>query len=270
MIGRERGAEDGVGGPDGQGRRVIAGAGTGPRFELVRDGTTRSEPGDELPDAAIAAVVDEVAAFVRVAEIRCAYEVGRIIADRCYRGDPAAWHQGGGKSVSLRKLALGLRARGIRSASVLYGCLGTYEVGLRQPRVLTSEHPTPSHVQALLRLAPSAQDGLIDEIEANKWSVRELRREVAARFPRSALGRPAVPGYQRALRQFETMLAPDGLAFQDIESVGGLDDEARAGRYADYLRVRERFDQLGTRMKPRRTGVEQGKRSPSGDKRTAE
>jgi len=176
-----------------------------------------------VPDAVVEEVAAEVAALVRRAELRCAFEVGRLVAERFFGGDLSAWHRRGPKANSLARLAERLRARGVGGPAALHLCLGVYETLAPLGEDSTWNHLTRSHVRAVLALPAPARASLLREAEARTWTVEELQAAASATTSTHHGGRARVPAFVRAIAQAERLFAPDGPIFRDLHQAVVLD-----------------------------------------------
>jgi hypothetical protein len=102
----------------------------------------------------------------------------------------------------------------------LYRVVSTYVVSVRLPVISTSKNLTPSHVHAVLPLNVREQERLLRVAEAERWSVRELQRDVRTlHIPRKGPGRPRKA---RVLRTLQLLANLGGDAFDDSEFLFAL------------------------------------------------
>src|SRR3954468_6560428 len=136
------------------------------------------------------------------AGVRRAIEMGRMIIERLFRNDLTLWRARGRKDVSFRKLEahpeLPFRA------STLSRAVAIYMLSRRRTDLLALQHVGPSHLHELASLRDEEQDRLLDQAEAKKWSIRQLRREVGqVAGPRDGR-RERAPGFAKWLRRVRT------------------------------------------------------------------
>jgi hypothetical protein len=203
-------------------------------------------------DAALEQVAGEIRTLASAAVLDFARGVGRIVLERCYGGDEAAWRSHGAKDVSLRRLADRLGDGERFGAASLYRCVAIHLVLRRLGRSAEWTNLTPSHVRLVLPLDASEQTRLLLEAQAGAWSVRELETAVRVRHAPARRGRPRVPGFVRALRRMERAAFEQSPMFQDLERAGRLDRRTLEDLYGRVLRLREGLDLLQRALSPER------------------
>jgi len=203
-------------------------------------------------DAALAQVADEIRTIASAAVLDFARGVGRVVLERCYGGDEAAWRSHGAKDVSLRRLADRLGDGARFGAASLYRCVAIHLVMRRLGPSADWTNLTPSHVRLVLPLDASEQARLLLDAQDGAWSVRELEAAVRARHAPSGRGRARVPGFVRAVRRMESAALDESQMFQDLERAGRLDPRTLEDLYGRVLRLREGLDLLQRALSPKR------------------
>jgi hypothetical protein len=146
------------------------------------------------------ALVVELRQLYVGAGIGLAVEMGRVIIERLFGGDVARWKYRGRKDISFRKLekhpSLPFHA------STLSRSVAIYMLSRRRADLTGFRHIGPSHLYEIAALPEADQDRLLAWTEAEKWSTRKLRQEVAGiaiRTPRRR-GDPAFAKWLRTAR----------------------------------------------------------------------
>lgn len=208
---------------------------------------------DDVPEAAIDALVDELRGLHRKAALDFALTVGRLTLDRLFGGSLDAWRDGGEKSGSFRKLAQKLDPLGIPglSSSSLARAVATVEL---DARVGVAGRPqlNASHVVAVLGLEPAQQERLLGEAEANDWTAAALKAE-AERIkretrPSTTRGRPKLPAFVKTVNRWERDAA-DESAFAELDQVDELDVEETERLASAVEKVRARCEILLGRLR---------------------
>lgn len=158
------------------GRQVVRRLDTG-----LRAGSVRLGPSTGGADAGPTPLqLQEIVAAINTAAhhrglARCLH-VARIIVERIYGGNPAAFRSREGKAVSLRRLA----DNGVPlSPAALYRCLSVHEIwvrvdGSRWPRLAAS------HYRAVESLVPELQEPWLRKAAERAWSAASLRESIRA------------------------------------------------------------------------------------------
>lgn len=204
-----------------------------------------------VPDAEIRAAYEEIARLHRSATLEYAIASGRVIVERFFGGDLAAWRERGPADASLRKLAALLdddRTPGLTPAG-LYRAVEFYDleqrVGISGRRQLTA-----THVRAVIGLPPGRQESLLGRAEAHDWTAERLEREAAKHRKPTRPGRPRNPAFVNALNQMRRLAVSDE-AFGDLASVGALDDDDAADLEAALAAIRARCDAMAVALAAR-------------------
>lgn len=157
--------------------------------------------------------------------MQLAINLGRLIVDCLFGGDPAKWQHNGRKEVSFRKLERhpGLPFR----ASTLSRSVAVYLLASRRGDLLEFRHLNASHLYEIVGLSADAQDALIRQAEIERWSVMRLRKEVRALVGTRRPSRRSAPGFAVWMQR----LRGDLEARKMLEDLGLVDrlsnDEAR-------------------------------------------
>ena len=206
-------------------------------------------------EAEIEAVADEVAALIRGSELQCAFEVGRLVTERLFAGDPGGWHRRGPKRLSLARLADALATRGAGNASALHLCLGAFETLEPFGDISTLKYLTRGHVRAVLPLPMDERATLLRRADEGGWSIRELKTEVQRAPRRRRLGRPRQPAFVRGVRQIVAADAPDAPAFQDLDRIAEMSPEAIESLHIALMGARARLDRLQIKLSPKKAAA---------------
>ncbi len=205
-----------------------------------------------VSDAEIRAAYDEISRLHRTATLDYAIASGRVIVERFFGGDLAAWRQRGPADASLRKLAAllddnvtpGLTAAGLHRAVEFYDL--ELRVGISGRRQLTA-----THVRAVIGLPPDRQESLLGRAEARDWTAERLEREAAKLRKPTRPGRPRNPAFVNTLNQMRRLAVSDE-AFADLTSAADLDDEEAEVLEAALAAIRTRCDMMGAVLQARR------------------
>jgi hypothetical protein len=186
------------------------------------------------------------------AGVELAVNMGRLIIERLFCGDLERWRSRGRKDISFRKLEkhpdLPFRA------STLSRAVAIYMLSKRRGDLMDFRHVRPSHLHEIARLTEEDQDNLLAKAEAERWSMRKLREEVARMSrprPYRKTAQPRLALWMRAVRcEFDsrtTAAELDGLADCDLDEARELLDATRGVlRCAEVMarRLGERIRQL--------------------------
>jgi hypothetical protein len=190
-------------------------------------------PSDAIvSDVSVDDLVQELVAMYGETGIRLAVEMGHLIIERLYEGDLIKWRSRGRKDTSFRKLerhpALPFRK------STLSRAVSIYMLYRRRNDVLSFRHLSPSHLHEVSGLAETVQDSLLQQAEAERWSVQKVRAEA-----RLLLGvgqsQRKIPEFVRSLRRLEGEIGARCLLTQ-IDMVEQLPLED-AARFLDTLKT---------------------------------
>lgn len=181
---------------------------------------------DLLEESIIEEVARSVQEVVRDSVLSTAIEVGRIVIERLYDGEIAAWQEGGGRDLSFRKLAArlseGPASQEISAAGVYRSC-GVYALEQRLG-VSALKHITATHAYAVLGLPVDQQKALLQRANDEMWSSRKLEGE--KRSLRSGAGsrrgRPRLPAFVRSIRSFRKLLDQPDETFGQLELIDQL------------------------------------------------
>jgi hypothetical protein len=163
--------------------------------------------------------------------------VGRLVLEKFFDGSAAAWRERRkNKNNSVRRLALHPDCP--FSHSSLNQALGVYVTVRALPCVQTFEHVASSHVVAVLHLPLQDQRTWLERAEIERWSVRQLKRELleARRLcgerrgrPRASAAHADVARVKRNLYALSTAL--DALSGATLEE----DDELELSDLREHL-----------------------------------
>jgi hypothetical protein len=187
----------------------------------------------------VARVVAELNALSKMATLEFALSTGELVLRRLYDGDVTRFRSRKVKDArALRRVAA--HPDLAMSPSMLYGCVGIYEVCQRLG-IRRWKHVSTSHIRLVLPLAYESQGLLLRDAEAQRWSVKRLEQEVVAlrQIPRRRGGRPRhspivreVRALDRHVRALATELAR--AEYSSAEGPGNLLEAVR--RVVDVCR----------------------------------
>jgi hypothetical protein len=170
----------------------------------------------------IAGVVRELRELYYVKGMQLMLQIGELILQRLYAGDVTRWRAHNRKDNSFRKLQ---RHPDLPfKASTLSRAVSMYLLSRRRPDLLQLHNVSHSHLQEVLHLEAPLQDELLRRVQAEKWSVLQLRNEVGHRLDAAANrpGRPRALTFSKQLRSLKSAV-DDRLFVTDMEHVSGLE-----------------------------------------------
>jgi hypothetical protein len=210
------------------------------------------------------AEIEETAAEIRRyagrAMLEFASTVGRIVLERFYRGDVAAFHAHGRKDGSLRRLAERLDDDLHLSASGLSRCVGIHVVLEELGPLSRWQHLTPTHVRTVLALPAPERARVLAEADAQGWSVRQLEQAIQVERASPPDERREAEAFVRAMKRYDAELGPDGRLATGVRHVAVLSLEEIEDTYATVQRVRENLEKLHREMSLKRLGVMNARR----------
>jgi hypothetical protein len=156
----------------------------------------------------VEATIQDIRRMAADATVNLSVAIGELIVRRFYGGNIGAWRQRKGRDASFRALA---RHPGLPlSASGLYRSVCIYEMTLRIP-ALADPCFTPSHLRAVIGLAPDTQETLLNRARHERWTVRALEEEIS-RLRRDDMrprGRKRLPAPVRWARTLQRVIDRD-------------------------------------------------------------
>ena len=143
---------------------------------MATDKTIPARSSAPYAGLAVPQIVLELNALCKATTLEFALSVGAVVIRHACGGDIARFRSRKPKDdAALRRVAN--HPDLAMSASMLYGCVATYElserIGIRSCR-----HISTSHIRLVLPLTHESQVQLLHSAEANRWSVRRLEIEV--------------------------------------------------------------------------------------------
>lgn len=129
----------------------------------------------ELSDEELNALVGKLTQVSREAHLDHAIRVGSLVIHYFYGGDLESWRSKGPKTASFRRLAMHPELP--MSASVICRCVAIFDVCQRLDVVARWRRLTLSHLRLVLCLSASAQQHLLAEANAQRWTVNRLEAE---------------------------------------------------------------------------------------------
>ena len=204
----------------------------------------------------VAELVADLRALYFCSGVQLMLRIGELILTRMYQGDEAAWHAKHRKDHSFRKLQAHPDLP--FAAATLSRAVSLYALSRRRPDLLRLRHVSASHLQEVLRLAPTAQDQLLERVEREHWSVKRLRDAVrcessAAEAPTEP--RPFSPTIHQ-VRQLSAALERAELVVS--EALDELSDSEAADLLDRLRRVNEQAQGLANAIRGRRPELEHG------------
>ncbi|HET7543096.1 MAG TPA: hypothetical protein VFK05_24655 [Polyangiaceae bacterium] len=185
-----------------------------------------------MPRTGDPALVEQVARELRELERRTGIDrtlaIGELILTRFFGSNALAWRERRrNKNNSLRRLAS--RSDCPLSKSALHEAVGVYVAVLALPRVRTSGHITASHVASVLRLDETAREQILESADKERWSVRELRKNVVAfrRAKGERRGRPSRDAQARTLSAVRSCLRSTSDALERLAQASPLNAESK-------------------------------------------
>jgi|SRR5690606_25196368 len=196
---------------------------------------------------------DELAALGKDVSLEQAVEIGRLVIERLYDGDLAAWRSRGPKPHSLRTLARS--ADMSLSSSALYRSIALYELSERLGGIgrWAAAGLGISHLRLVLGLAHDDQRRLLDLAATHGWTVAELEREVVAARQRSPRperrgGRPRLPRFLKSVNRLRKATEVGDEMFGDLDAAAEM-APAQITEIRDVLAtIRARCDELDRRL----------------------
>ena len=184
--------------------------------------------------------VQRLQSLTRSASLQFAIEVGRVVVESLYAGDPTAWRGRAKKDHTLRTLAASPDLP--ISASALYRALSIYELNqATRGNIARARHLGISHVRAVLGLEHAQQLQLLESAERGGWTVCHLEREVARlrSTARSRGGRRPSPRYLKTIRQIHQLTSAE--CFDGLEEWSALSSSEVEELALKLAQARERL-----------------------------
>lgn len=142
--------------------------------------------------SAIDEVVQELCAIERRAGIDRVLEIGQLILERFFDGNPSSWRdRRRNKEASIRRLAQREDCPYCKSA--LNEAVAVYVAVTEMPCVRSFGHVRPSHIAAVLQLPRPDMVETLHVAERERWSVRELKAHVLERRAPAADSKQSIP-----------------------------------------------------------------------------
>jgi len=205
---------------------------------------------DDPEERVIAEVAGEIRGLARRVELEFTCAVGRLLVERFYGGDRAAWRDhSSGKAASFRRLAENLRDDRGLCASALWRCVAIHDLVERLGGVAARQHLSATHFRAVLALPEPDQRRLLDEAAERSWTSREL--EAAARGTTSRVASRRPPSFVAAIRRIERVVVEQNLALKEIGRARELGPAATNDLYGRVMRIRERIELLQKALSPK-------------------
>lgn len=206
---------------------------------------------------------DQLAALGKDVSLEQAIEIGRLVIERLYDGDLAAWRGRGPKPHSLRTLARS--ADMSLSSSALYRSIALYELSERLGGIerWAAAGLGISHLRLVLGLADDEQRRLLDLAATHAWTVAELEREAVGARQRSAQperrgGRPRLPRFVKSVNRLRKAAEEHDDMFSDLDAVTEMAPAQIREIRETLATIRARCDELDRRLE----GVDRPHDSP--------
>ena len=200
----------------------------------------RCEPrGDpSLTDAQISGLVEQLEGMKNRRTLELAFDIGRLVTECLYSGDPTAHRSRGTQDAAYRRLVAHPRLS--LSPSTVWRSLGVYELCTRMPGVLECADLKARHVYAVLSLEPAEQEVLLSTAARERWPVEKLEAEASSHRSAGGRGRPRHTPLRRAATLLSRFLELD---VPSSETLAG--DLRRRDDTLELLRrVRQKCDEL--------------------------
>jgi hypothetical protein len=197
-----------------------------------------AKPNVALTDDDIGVLVDQLEGMKNRRTLELAFDIGRLVTEQLYGGDPAAHRRRGTQDAAYRRLVGHPRLS--LSPSTVWRSLGVYELCTRMPDVLECGELKARHVYAVLSLGPAEQESLLSVAARERWPVEKLEAEASSHRSAGGRGRPRHTPIRRAitlLGRFLELDVPTGVA-------RAVDLQRRADTLELLARVRRKCDQL--------------------------
>jgi hypothetical protein len=196
---------------------------------------------------------DQLAALGKDVTLEQAVGIGRLVIERLYDGDLAAWRGRGPKQHSLRTLA---RSADISlSSSALYRSIALFELSERLGGVerWAAAGLGISHLRLVLGLAHDDQRRMLDLAASNAWTVAELEREVVAarqRNPRPERrgGRPRLPRFVKSIHRLRKAAEESDEMFGDLDAAADMAPAQLRELRQALATIRARCDELDRQL----------------------
>ena len=212
-----------------------------------------------VADDLISDVARGIAELQRLRGLQLAWEVGHLIVEKFYGGNPMVLRERGPKDASLRRLAEHPDLP--MSPSALFRSVAIYEVAERTGGVATWKHLGPSHVRTVLVLEPAHQHQLLRQAEDGRWTVQRLEEEVRGSRGNSGRsgGRPLLPRFQKAIHALAKFVDGDGEVFGDLDRIAELDADEAQQLHKTVMAVRTKCEELEAEIHARVPAVSESR-----------
>jgi hypothetical protein len=197
-----------------------------------------SKPNVVLTDADIGALVDRLEGMKNRRTLELAFDIGRLVTEGLYGGDPAAHRRRGTQDAAYRRLVGHPRLS--LSPSTVWRSLGVYELCMRMPGILKCTELKARHVYAVLSLEPAEQELLLSAAARERWPVEKLEAEASSHRSAGGRGRPRHTPLRRAATLLVRFLELD----VSIGATLAVDLRRRADTIELLRKVRQKCDEL--------------------------
>jgi hypothetical protein len=127
-------------------------------------------------------VVEHLCQIKRNSKLVLAIDVGRLVVEKIYRGDPDLVRSRGRNHTGFRRLAAHPRVP--FSRSTLWRYVGVYQIALEQPWLVRCQDLTVAHISAVLGLPAPEQERLLRLAAEQGWKAKRLARETQGEGPK--------------------------------------------------------------------------------------
>lgn len=155
--------------------------------------------------------------------------IGELVLTRFFNGDAKVWRsRGRRKDSSIRRLAS--HANCPFGKSALHEAVGVFVAVRELPSVRTSGHITASHIACVLSLPLEHRKQILERVERERLSVRQLREVVVSqrRAEGERRGRPIEAAQVRAVSALRACVRGANQALSRVASSGPLSARARS------------------------------------------
>ncbi|MBI4438218.1 hypothetical protein HY631_04670 [Candidatus Uhrbacteria bacterium] len=220
------------------------------KAEIVKGEVVAPLPGEKAVDKAL---VDQVVAHVnRVASVKgmeTVLEIGAVVLDKMFDGDPANFRRRGEEHLSFRELASRNEAGELHvSHSFIWRAVSVLEQYRLLPETVRAALPYTHHTLLLPVKDEAAKVQLAQRAAEAGWSKRKLEEEVqkvrAKAKGDSKAGRPPLPRFVKAIHRFQKLLVTPDETFGDLDRVDQLTEDEAAALYQAVTGMKLRCEKL--------------------------
>jgi len=185
---------------------------------------TTSKETEPVSMRKVNALVHKLTDFYSRQVLLTSYELGKLVVEELFDGDPSTIHQHGPKENALASL---LRHDQLPcSSATLSRAVRVYELLSRLPQFKDHKQLALGHLYAVLPVAEDKQERLLELAVDKKWTAENFQEHIAKlnkkELSGSSRGRPALPEGLKALGVVERLLDKE-TGLHDLEFVEKLE-----------------------------------------------